>query len=72
MAGTKKLRFKQIAIGQYRTRDGGLSFVPIALSTDGQVYKFLLEDGWISLEDAAERSLNALDEVEAGLGDIFG
>ncbi len=50
----KKLRFKQIAVGQYRTKEGGLSFVTLGLSTDGRVYKFLMEGGWTTLEDAAQ------------------
>ncbi len=59
----KKLKFKQIAVGQYRAKDGSLSFNPIGLSTEGKVYKFLLETGWTDLEDAARWARENRDDV---------
>jgi hypothetical protein len=44
----EKLRFKQIAVGQWRSGSGGLSFSVVGLTEDGQVYKNTVA-GWVPL-----------------------
>lgn len=43
----EKLRFKQIAVGQWEG-NSGLSFSVVALTEDGQVYKHTV-NGWVWL-----------------------
>lgn len=43
-----KLRFKQIATGQWRSGAGGLSFSVVGLTEDGLVYKHTM-NGWVPL-----------------------
>ncbi len=62
----KKVKFTQIAVGQYRVKDGPLSFIPLALGTDGKVYKFLLDEGWITLEDSAEQYKQRQEDANDG------
>ncbi len=61
----RSIKFKQICVGQYKG-SSGLSFVIIGLSTEGHVYKFLMENGWERLEATRERALEAREDDFAG------
>jgi len=70
----RAIKFKQIAVGQYRSENmKTLSFVPLGLGVDGKVYKFLFDEGWVTLERAVEiahEKQNERDEdIQDGMGD---
>jgi len=55
----EKLRFKQIAVGQWRSGNAGLSFSVVGLTEDGQVYKNTVA-GWVPLGTKVTQARSAV------------